>query len=316
MKYLTTTHYRVADDGIDLSNINDLSLARYISRAEADIDAYLGLDMKDGGLEPHTIWRQAQFDERTLRMQAPNFPVPMRQVVRYRIQVSNLSGTGAGFFANIQNADVSLNTTEGYVEIVPLQSITYSLAPVLIQLGLRPPIIQADIEVGYYIAAFNDTLLPTPGYAQTGVWMATRGFWATSYTQALSVQPNTLPPIPPVIRVNGSVVNSGYTINYTDGSVTFNPPLTGSSIPVVTADYTYTIPDNVRDACIVQVSHLLALRAIRQKGLTYLSSIRVGDVQVENRGVALPGKATQLEAVGLCQAAQEKLQPYVSIAVA
>lgn len=309
-KYLSISQYLASDTGMDTSNIADMSLARYISRAESDIDSFMGFDPKNGGFEPHVVWTQSQFDERTLRTHSPNAPVPVRQVVRYRIQVSNLTGTGAGFFANIQDSDVAINVTEEYVEIVPLQSITYSLAPVLIQLGLRPPIVQMDTEIGFFIAQFGDTLYNVSGLLYTSL----RGFWANTYTQSLASQPATLPPVPPVIYVNGSVANpSTYTINYAEGQVQFNSLASNAT---VTADYTYTIPDPVRDACIAQVNHLLALRAINQKGLTYLSRISVGDVTVENRGVALPGKATQLESVGLCQAAQDKLQQYIPIAVA
>lgn len=300
--------------------MTDISIARYIARAESAIDTFMGFDPRNGGFEPHVVWIQEQFDERTLRTHSPNAPVPVRQVVRYRIQVSNLTGTGAGFFANIQDSDVAINVFDEYVEIVPLQSITYSLAPVLIQLGLRPPIVQEDVEIGFYLSAFGDTLYPVaslPGsyVAIPGNYAALRGFWASTYTQSLASQPATLPPIPPVIYINGVVAASNtYTINYTEGLVVFNTPPDSAS--VITADYTYQIPDPVRDACIEQINHLLALRAINQKGLTYLSSIQVGDVKVDNRGVALPGKATQLEAMGLCQAAAEKLQQYVPIAVA
>jgi hypothetical protein len=120
-----------------------------------------------------------------------------------------MSNTGAPFVATIQNSDVAYNQFGWYIEIVPLTSITYSLAPVLTMLGLDPPIVQLDYERGYYLPFYGDTLSNT--YAMNGSvssgdlknYTAARGFWATTYTQALSIQPQTLPPVPPVIYKNG-----------------------------------------------------------------------------------------------------------------
>lgn len=315
MKYLTPLQYRASDDGISLTGITDLSLARYITRAESDIDAYVEFDPRNGGFEPHTVWIQEQFDERTLRTRSPNGPVPVRQILRYRIQVSNQTGTGAGFFANISQADASINVFDQYVEIVPLQSITYSLTPVLMQLGLRPPIVQMDVEIGFYLAAWKDTLLPAwtlpgmSGVAGTS-YAATRGYWAQTYTQSLASQPNTLPPIPPVIYVNGAVQSSGYTIDYTEGIVTFNPVL--SNNPVVQADYTYTIPDNVRDAAILQTTHYLQQRQLNTFNLGGLEMVRTGDQQIQ-RPRKIRGETGN---DALCEAAQAKLQKYKEIAIA
>lgn len=309
-RYLTTTQYRSADDGIaDAATLSDFTLARTISRAESDIDAYMGFDLKNGGFEPHTVWTQAQFDERSLRMHSPNGPVPPRRVVRYRIQVSNLSSTGAGFFATISQNDCAINVFDQYIEIVPLQSITYSLAPVLIQLGLRPPIVQMDTEIGFYLAYVADILYLT---STPNVYAALRGFWAQTYTQSLASQPNTLPPIPPVVYVNGVVQTSGYMIDYTNGQVTFSPPLSGS--PVVTADYTATIPDEVSGACIDQTSHLLGLRSLNKQGMMGLGMARSGDVEL--RTVESFPARFQNETGALCDRAAKKLARYIEIPVA
>ena len=281
-KYLTVLHYQAADDGVSLSNLSNASLARTIARAESDIDAFVGFDLKQGGFEPHQVWLQSKFDERTLKTRTPNYPVPIRQVTRYRIQVSNISTAGAGFFANISPADATLNVNDGYVEIIPLQSITYSLSPVLVQLGLRPPIVQMDCEVGYFLAAFGDTLYPVDDQYLT--FAALRGFWAQTYTQSLASQPNQLPPIPPVVYVNGvAQATSVYSINYNEGSVTFATQQLNAS---VTADYTYTIPDNIRDATIARTTYLLGQRALNQAGLQGLDFARTGDQQIKRHANA------------------------------
>lgn len=272
-KYLTVSQYTlqsafpVSADG----SLTNTVLAFTIGRAEAQIDAFMGFDLRLGGFEPHTGWVQEQWDARRLRIRIPNFPVPVRRALRYQIQVSNLTTSGAGFMAIINNNDIAFNVFDYYVEIVPLQSITYSLAPVLIQLGLRPPIVQWDYEAGYFLASFGETLLNS-GDNQT--YYAMRGFWALTYTQALSIQPNTLPPIPPVVYKNGTVQSSGFTTNPTEGKVVFTSANQASD--VISLDYTYTIPDEVRAATIAQTTWLLGQRALANRGMVGLWRATLG----------------------------------------
>jgi hypothetical protein len=265
-------------------------------------------DLDRGGFEPHTIWLQGGFDERTRRLKTPNFAVPTRRILRYRIQVSNLTSSGAGFFANIQPTDCAINVSEQYVEIVPLQSITYSLAPVLVQLGLHPPIVQMDCEVGFYVASFGETLYPAGG----GTYVAPRGYWTTTYTQSLATQPYILPPIPPVIYLNGVVQTTGYTINTVEGSVTFSPVPLNS--PTVTADLTYVIPDNVRDATVAQVTYLLGMRNLNKQGMQGLGMARNADVEIRTTE-SYPARF-QTDTGALCDASAHKLMAYIAIPVA
>lgn len=307
-KYLTVLQYQAADEGVSLANVTNGSLARYIARAESDIDAYVGFDLQTGGFEPHQVWLQSKFDERTLKTRTPNYPIPIRQVTRYRIQVSNISTAGAGFFANINPGDCVINTYEGYVEIIPLQSITYSLSPVLVQLGLRPPIVQMDTEVGYFLGAFSDVLYPIDDQYIT--FVALRGFWAQTYTQALANQPNQLPSIPPNVYINGGLQpTSAYTINWTEGQVTFN---TAQLNQTITADYTYTIPDNIRDATITRTTFLLGERTLNQQGMQGLDFARTGDQQVKRHAGA--NKSTGPRS-GIDALTAQRLEPYVSIPV-
>ena len=208
-KYATVAQVRLSDDALFSSDMTDLILARTIARAETDVDSFMGFPMQTGGFEPHVTWVEFPWDPVRRRVRFPNAPVPVRRALRYQIQVANMSNTGAPFVAIINDADVAYNLFDYYVEIVPLTSITYSLAPVLTMLGLDPPIVQLDCEVGFYLPFYGDTLSNT--YAMNGSvssgdlknYTAARGFWATTYTQALSIQPQTLPPVPPVIYKNG-----------------------------------------------------------------------------------------------------------------
>jgi hypothetical protein len=316
-KYLTVSQFKRAGMGNDLSSVSVPTLTMTIAQAEAGIDAHMGFDPKVGGFEPHDTWIQERWNSKTLRTRLPSHPIPVRNIQRYRIQVSNLSGTGAGFFANIASSDCVINEYDSYVEIVPLQAVTYSLSPVILQLGLNPPIVQLDCEVGYYLPILGEQLIDSGNHQ---LYYGIRGFWASSYDQALHVQPNTLPPVPPVVYVNGVVASSSiYSINYTEGSVLFTS--VQSSNPVVTADYTMQIPDYVYFSAIEQTSYLLAERALTAQGMKNVGMVRSGDIQVTRnvqRGVPPPGVAVaESEVISpLCKEARGWLNHMAEIGIA
>jgi hypothetical protein len=307
-KYLSVQQYKDEDSGIDLSGINDLSLARHIARAETAIDLFMKFDMKVGGFEPHQVWFEQKWDDKKRQIRFPSHPIPVQSITRYRIQISNLSTDGSGFYATISPSDAVIAPFAGYVEIVPLQAITYSLSPVILQLGLSCPLVQMDCLVSFYIAIFGETLINTGDNLN---YQALRGFWASSYQAALHIQPNQLPAVPPVVYSNGSIVSSSnYTVNYTEGRVTFGSVQSTSA--VITVDYTATIPDSAREAAVRQVTYLLQQRALNKQGLGGLDIAKSGDQQIQRikqvRGV------TRVEA--LCEDAAACLMDYAEIAIA
>jgi hypothetical protein len=297
-------------DGINTASLAAISLAMFIQRAEADIDAFMGFDLNQGGgFEPHTVWLQSQFDQETRKLGAPNTIVPQRRILRYRIQVSNLT-SGDGFFANIRKEDVALNVTDAYIEIIPLQSITYDLVPVLIDLGLHPPIVQTDTEVGFYITHWKEPLFPIGG----NTYASTRAFWATSYTQSLATQPNTLPPIPAVLYVNGVIQDvSTYNLDPIEGQITLHQGLSGN--PVIQCDYTSTIPDNVVSATISRTTYLLGQARLNQQGLSGIETVKTGD-QMISRSKDSKGSTVEGAYGSLDQTSAGYLATYVPIAVA
>lgn len=312
MKYLTPGQFKRFASGVALEGVNAMALTMAIAQAESAIDAEMDFDTKIGGFEPHTVWVQGPWKAESLRSQFPNYPVPVRNVRRYRIQVSNLSTTGDGFFANISPNDCVINEFQGYIEIVPLQAVSYSLSPVLLQLGLNPPITQIDCEVGHYIPILGETLT-SDGVNKT--YYAQRGFWASTYTQALHVQPATLPPVPPVVYKDGTPVSSSaYTVNYTEGAITFNSANSNSA--VVTADYTAQIPDYVYFAALAQTAWNIAQRALAAQGMLGLQDIRSGDVNIRKEGGRGAGAASMRGHSPLCDDAAQWLSGLKEIGIA
>lgn len=275
MKYLTTSQFRLADTGILTADITDLKLSSFIQDAEATIDAYMGFRLQDGGFELHRVWAQSAWTYETLRTRISTFPVPAQAIYGYKIQVSNISTAGSGFFATISPGDVVINVFEGYVEIVPLQAVTYSLSPVLLQLGLKPPLVQLEYLAGFYFPIFGEILLNS---GDNKTYYAQRGFWATTYTQALHIQPLVLPPIPPVVYKNNVVQASGFTTNTTEGTVTFTAA--NLSTDTISLDYTYTIPDQVKQAAIARTTWLLGERLLAKQGMVGLQQAGMREQRV------------------------------------
>src|SRR5690242_6670519 len=118
MKYVTVNQFRANDTGVvgtaANATVSDLTLARTLSRAESDIDAYMAWPYYlNGGFEPHmTGLVQMGFDQYKRRLEIPNSPVPVRNAQRYRIHISNASTTGQGLFAGINTGDVVINNSE------------------------------------------------------------------------------------------------------------------------------------------------------------------------------------------------------------
>lgn len=306
MRYLTPQQYRYAYEGLvepATTSITDLMLARMIEESETALDGYLGFHLEYGGFDPHVVFAAHGFDADNRKFSFPTFPVPVRNVQRYRIHISNASPAGTGLFAIINNGDAVLNQGQGYIEIVPLQAISFTLAPILMQLGLNPSISEVDAEVGFFNAFFGDTLYNDSGDNKT--FRALRGFWAGTYTQAISNQPNTLPPIPPVVYNNGVVQSaSNYTINYQEGVVAFTSVVSGP----VTADYTATIPDLIKQATICQTTYMLQQRRLNLIGAGGLEQVREGNVQIRR------AKTDDAQEDQLCAKARTKLAGYKPIA--
>lgn len=312
-KYLSPLAYRFAYDGLvepatSTTLYPDALLASLIARSEAAIDAYVGMPLlTNNGFAPGVLGFVQQgfdmvggFGARKLRIPTPL--VPVRNIKRIQIHISNASPSGEPLLAILEPGEVIINNWDGYCECIAL-TLTYSLSAVVWELGANPPLAEWDLECGFYLPYLGDTLYDT-GNGLT--FRALRGFWASTYTQAPSAQPLTLPPVPPVIYLNGVVQASGFSINYAEGSVTFTTSQSGQT---VTADYTATIPEVIREAAIDQVTYLLQQRALNQAGMGGLEQARSADF------FARRSRNDDTEEDQLCAKARLKLAGYKTIAI-
>lgn len=279
-KYLTASQYLNEDDGILPTDMpTPMTLERHIRRAESLIDMYMGFDPRLGGFETGNRVYARGWDMKSLKTRLPNFPVPIIKVNNYQIQVSTINTSGNGFYAIINTGDVNYNQFSHYIEITPLQSVTYSLSPVMMAFGLRPPIVRIEYEAGYYLPHFADQLDDIGDHMN---YWARRGQWATTNDLSPQLNPTFQAlPIPYTIYKNGALVSSGFTVDVTNGLVTFTTP--NALTDVITASYCSTIPDQVHDATIAQVTWILGQRRLHQQGVLGTDYVRTGEDFVRRR---------------------------------
>lgn len=305
-KYITSALYTAsATDGVaGVASLTPIQLAQTISRAESGVDAYIGFNLlAPNGFAPGTIGVvQHGFDFATRRLRFPSPPVPVRNLKQIRILISQTGTSGVPQYANILPGEVAINNWQGYCEIVAL-TLTYSTAGVVWSLGLEPPIATWDVETGYYLPVYADTLYDSGNGL---LFLSTRAFWAATYDLPQSLQPLTLPPVPANIYINGVLQTTGYTVNYTAGTVTFTASQTGNTI---TADYTATIPALVAEATMEQVTYLLIQRNLNMIGVGGLEQVRNGQ-QFARRARTDDAQEDQL-----CAKARAKLTAYKPIAM-
>lgn len=128
--YLTVSEFRNYEMGdlndFDGAPLPDSKLDRFLGLASRAVDAYCGQHF---GLEQVTERHAWKIKTRRIYPRQSN----VQSLVSLRIYVS------AGQKADFQLSDLFLNSQENYVEVTSLATVTYSLFPAIVALGLLEP---------------------------------------------------------------------------------------------------------------------------------------------------------------------------------
>lgn len=138
--YLTADEFRAYELG-DLTDpsgtpFTDRQLDNYIGMASRMADAYVNYSFAYKQTTERHVWNQ-----KTRRV----FPreKPIVSLTSMKVYVSNLQN--AAFTVN----DVFVNSDRGYVEVTSLATVTYSLFPAIVALGLIDPVAEITYTHGY-----------------------------------------------------------------------------------------------------------------------------------------------------------------------
>ena len=204
---------------------------------------------------------------------------PLRTVTALNIQFTNTYEIDLN-----PVTDVMVNETLGFCEIVASQPTIIGYPPVGVWFGPWQPTAYISYTYGYRQAITDDTC---EAYTPT-VYYATYGQWDSTVT--------------PVVKIDDVTQTTGYTVNTTDGSITFTTAPTPSQ--VVTVDYTATLPDAVAQATGLIATDMIGQSRIAARGLIGLQSLKVAEVAMSlmtprssgttRNGVTIPDAAAGL----------------------
>lgn len=277
-----------------MSDISDFELESVITLAEAAVDTYCQTVHEYKAQHQMSPW--PGFGR---RIYLNSTPAPVVSIEQALYQYGMIQGSGNPLSITIDPSTILVDDTNDFVLVTTFTTSSGVVAgPSYV--NPRNSFVILDYHTGWFLPQLGESLY----YNGTGAqYQSRRSFWI-AIQPTLSPNVRILPtlPLPPVIYVNGVSQPSGnYTIDYMNGIVEF---VSGSE-PVpsakITADYTYAIPDAVREATRLTCVPILAERSAYAAGL-------VGVRQLASAGI----EATARDEIDLSPRAKLLLQNFVS----
>lgn len=286
--YLTPRRLRNMSLGVNLSGKSNAEIAEKIREATTAVDAFCNVPTVP---TPHSFKGGSVVDERhgwgrvNRNHRIYPFHQPIREVTNFRILA-----TENQYIDFPSAADYYINPTSGYIEI-----INFALSQVGIwgqanipSFGLIDPVALISYSYGRLIPVVDEPVYAidtTSGDEESGTdYMAPDGFWAEDEDVT--------------VKVDGSPVGTGFTIDRAGGFVAFDTSPGGE----VTLSYAYSIPREVQRATGLGTVAFLGEAALAASGMTGIESLkaeelelrRIGSRSGAEKGVSLPAAAQGL----------------------
>lgn len=261
--YLTPARFRTMDFGINTAELSDAEMMALATQATAWIDSFCLVprlpqrhDLRGGVItgEQHS-WRYPETPFDVGQRRAFPFHWPITRVNRFRIYVTNTQ------YVNIAPTELFINNSNQYVEVVSLAITSSGLYNALIipNVGLATPTVTMDYEYQRFNRAVGEWLAPADG--QT--FRAQNQWWFSDTDHA------------PVIYLDGVAQTTGFSIDYDEGTVTFDSDQ--SAVAAVTADYWYKLATEIQFAAGHIMAYLHTEAEMHARGVAHLSSLDVGN---------------------------------------
>lgn len=274
--YLTPARFRKMGFGIDASQLDDATLASLGAQASTMVNNYCLVprqpqmyDFRGGSIvgEQHA-WRYPETDFDIGQRRAYPFSWPVKRLSQFRIYVTNIQ------YVQVDTTGLFVNQSQKYVEVVSLALTSAGLFNALVvpNIGLATPVVRLNYEYGWAFYEPGEMLQTEDG--QT--WAATNQWWYQDQDgeDAWGVPIGGVP----VIEKNGSVITTGFTIDYDEGSVVFDDNLTATD--TVSASYYYKLPSEISYATGHVMAWLFGVSETRARGMTQLESLQIGEVKL------------------------------------
>lgn len=267
--------------GIDLSNHTELETRTLIDQASQLVNMYCAVpstpsrhDFRGGTVtgEQHR-WPlpDLTFSDQTSRRVYP-LHQPLRSITKFVVHFTNT------YTVEVDPTNLYVNQTYSWAEVVSIAAIVSGVYPVGINFGLYTPVAEIDYTYGWQIPVTGEVLSATDS---THVYQAANQFWLASST--------------PKVYVNGVLQSTGYTTDFTEGTVTFTTALLDTD--VVTLDYTTTLPSGIAMATGHLAATFMSEGDLIAKGMGNLASIRVEEVELRRFANNTTGTKAMIESL-------------------
>lgn len=271
MLYLTPEGYRA--QGFGTEDLEDADLRALLFRASRQVDAYctvplrptrysfLGGSVVDEEQDFSVGDGVSTFPQRVI---FPSFK-PVVAVSSVKLHVTNQQYIE--FPAN------ELFVTKGTIEIVSLAMTANGLygAAIIPVVGLTIPKLRLRYTYGYTFDSGVELLEAT----DAATYRAQNQFWTDDDV---------------TIQVDGVTQATGFTIDRTEGTVTFEE--NQSATAVVTAQYTHKLPGEIAQATGLIAAANIGERQMIGRGMSGLRSMRIGEITME-RDAARRGESAR-----------------------
>jgi len=265
--YLTPARFREMGFGIDTSELDNTELLSLVNQATTVVNAYCNVpripqmhDFRGGTItnETHT-WRYPVNSLDIGQRREYLFHWPILAISNFRIYVTNTQ------YIEIAPTELMINNTERYFEIVSLAITSFGLFNALIvpNVYLASPLAKTSYTYGWDFEVADESLSCTDG--QT--WRAQNQFWFTDTGRE------------PVIKKNGAVVTTGFTVDAAEGTVVFTDNLLATD--TVSATYHHKLPTDIQYGTAHIVAYLHGQSELQARGMAHLTKLRVAEVEME-----------------------------------
>jgi hypothetical protein len=270
--------------GFGTADLGDEALRSHINRASLAVDRFCNVPMVParytfrGGTMVDEDHDFSLGDGVSVPQQRIFWPYakPIKSVQSLRIYVTNSQ------YVDFEASELFVRKDS--IEVVSLTMTSVGLfgqytLPII---GLTTPTARMSYTYGYSFTATEEFVEPTDGR----LYRAQNQFWDDTDV---------------VVKVNGAVVTTGFTIDRTEGTVQFTTNQPADT--VVSVSYGYPLPNEVAQATGITVARYIGDSELIAKGMSGVQSLRVGEISIERpspratsntMSVDLPNEAKQL----------------------
>lgn len=258
--------------GVDLADLDDVEIRSALYRAGSVVHSYCSTpmlpqqhDFRGGTItgEVHE-WRTDKYEVSMTPFRVWPWHQPIRTVTSFRIYSTPT------VYTEIDPAEIFINNSSGFLEVSSLKLTQYGVfgaGLVNALVGMWNPQAVLSYTYGRQFAVVDEPLEPT----DANLYRAQNQWWDST--------------VAPVIKVNGAVTTTGFTIDYDEGTVLFTAAQAAGTL--VTASYTHKLARQIAEAEAIIAAEDLGQAALRSKGMAGIESLTVGEISL--RRASAPG---------------------------